>query len=75
MNADYTELSIQSNDLSEAICALSLRLQSVKGHRSVFRNRTEARPLADGVLQRLADADARAAAAESPAPVFDHGVA
>jgi hypothetical protein len=71
--ADYTQLSIRTNEIAEAIYAQSMPLQSVKGYLSVFRNLTDAQPLADGVLQRLAEADARAAAAAGPGPVSDHG--
>jgi hypothetical protein len=70
---DYTQLSIRTNELAEALYAQSLPLQSVKGYLSVFRNLTDAQPLADGVFQRLAEADARVAAAANPAPVANHG--
>jgi hypothetical protein len=56
---DRTELSRQTNELSELIYAASADRQWEKGYLAIFRNLTDAQPLADKVLQRLA----------APAPV------
>jgi len=61
--ADQTVLSQRTNELSELIYAQSQPLQTLKGYLSVFRNLTDSQPLADGVLQRLAEQDARRQAA------------
>jgi hypothetical protein len=55
-------LSQRINELAELIYAQSQSLQAVKGYLSIFRNLTDSQPLADGVLQRLAEQDAQRAA-------------
>jgi hypothetical protein len=70
---DERLISQQTNELSELIYAQSQPLQGIKGYLSIFRNLTDSQPLADAVLDRLAeqDAAARAAAADFssvPAP-------
>jgi hypothetical protein len=70
---DERLISQQTNELAEMIFAQSEPLQGIKGYLSIFRNLTDSQPLADAVLDRLAeqDASARAAAANSipvPAP-------
>jgi hypothetical protein len=69
---DERMISQQTNQLAELIFAQSEPLQGIKGYLSIFRNLTDSQPLADAVLDRLAeqDAAARAAAANSvPVPV------
>lgn len=51
---DRTELSRAANDLSEIIYAESEDRQWEKGYLAIFRNLTDAQPLADKVLRRLA---------------------
>jgi len=65
LNSDeQTELSRQANELSELIYAASEDLQGEKGYLAIFRNLTDAQPLADKVLKRLA----ASASARPPAP-------
>lgn len=61
---ERTELSRATNELSEIIYAESVELQAFKGYLAIFRNLTDAQPLADRVLRRLA---APAPAAPAPA--------
>ncbi len=61
--ADRTELSRATNELAEVIYAASEDRQGEKGYLSIFRNLTDAQPLADKVLQRLAAPRAPAPAA------------
>jgi hypothetical protein len=64
---DQTLLSQRTNVVAEAIYAQSLPLQSVKGYLSIFRNQTDSQPLADGVVQRLAQQDQQRQAPAQPA--------
>lgn len=57
--ADQTLLSQRTNELSELIYAASEPLQAFKGYLAIFRNLTDAQPLADSVIQRLAEQDAQ----------------
>lgn len=59
--ADQTVLSQRINELSELIYSATEPLQTLKGYLAIFRNLTDAQPLADSVLQRLAENDARRA--------------
>ncbi len=59
---DETSLSRRTNELAELIYAHSRPLQTIKGYLSVFRNLTDSQPLADGVLDRLAQPAAPAVA-------------
>jgi hypothetical protein len=52
--ADQTLLSQRTNEIAELIYAQSQPLQAFKGYLAIFRNLTDSQPLADGVLQRLA---------------------
>jgi hypothetical protein len=56
---DQTLLSQRVNEIAEAIYAQTEPLQSVKGYLAIFRNLTDSQPLAEGVLQRLAQQDAQ----------------
>lgn len=75
--SDQTLLSQRTNEIAERIYAETEPLQSIKGYLSIFRNLTDSQPLADGVLARLAELDARAAAAPAaavpPAAPQTHG--
>jgi hypothetical protein len=57
--ADQTLLSQRTNTISELIYAASEPLQAIRGYLAIFRNLTDAQPLADGVKQRLAQQDAQ----------------
>lgn len=65
---DERLISLQTNELAELIYAQSVPQQTFKGYLSIFRNLTDSQPLADAVLDRLAEqaAAARAAAATAP---------
>ena len=65
--ADRITLSQQVNVLSELILQRSQPLLAVKGYLSIFRNLTDAQPLAEGVLTALAAMDAPPA---PPAPAI-----
>jgi hypothetical protein len=56
---DQTMLSQRTNELAELIFAVSAPLQGFKGYLAIFRNLTDAQPLADAVLQRLAESGAQ----------------
>jgi hypothetical protein len=56
---DQTLISQLTNELSELIYATAQPLQALKGYLAIFRNLTDAQPLADSVIQRLAEQDAR----------------
>jgi hypothetical protein len=60
--ADQILLSQRTNELSELIYAATQPLQAFKGYLAIFRNLTDAQPLAHSVLQRLAEQDARSLA-------------
>ncbi|MFH1882122.1 MAG: AIPR family protein [Planctomycetota bacterium] len=66
--ADQTLLSQKINEISELIYAQSQPLQASKGYLSIFRNLTDSQPLADQVLQRLAQQDAQQKSAAAIAP-------
>lgn len=67
---DERLISQQTNELAELIFAQSQPLQGIKGYLSIFRNLTDSQPLADAVLDRLAEQDAAArAATANPSPV------
>lgn len=55
---DEKLISQQTNVLAELIYAQSQQWQGVKGYLSIFRNLTDSQPLADAVLDRLAEQDA-----------------
>ena len=57
--ADQTLLSQRTNELSELIFATAQPLQALKGYLAIFRTFTDTQPLADSVIQRLAEQDAR----------------
>ncbi|PSJ16554.1 AIPR family protein [Nitrosomonas supralitoralis] len=57
--ADITLLSQRTNELSELIYAVTVPQQAFKGYLAMFRNLTDAQPLANSVLQRLAEQDAQ----------------
>lgn len=61
---DETLISQQTNALSELIFFASKPQQGYKGYLSIFRNLTDAQPLADAVLDRLAERDAAELAAK-----------
>ena len=52
------ELSQETNHLSEVIFATSKAMQVDRGFLAIFRNLTDAQPLAEKVLLRLAELDA-----------------
>lgn len=54
---DQALLSLRTNELSELIYAASEPLQAVRGYLAIFRNLTDAQPLANNVIQRLAEQD------------------
>lgn len=54
---DQTLLSQRTNQLAELIYAVSEPMQPFKGYLGIFRNLTDAQPLANTVLQRLAEQD------------------
>ena len=56
-------ISQQTNELAELIYAQSVPQQTFKGYLSIFRNLTDSQPLADAVLDRLAEQAAALAAA------------
>ncbi|WP_426701666.1 AIPR family protein [Rhodanobacter sp. Col0626] len=62
-------LSRRTNQLSELIYSTSEPLQGYKGYLGIFRNLTDAQPLADTVLQRLAAEDAQSMAQPALPPV------
>jgi len=64
--ADQTLLSQRINEIAEVIYAQSQPLQAIKGYLSIFRNLTDSQPLADGVLQRLAQQNQPPQAAAQP---------
>ncbi|WP_184446228.1 AIPR family protein [Rhodospirillum centenum] len=66
--ADRTTLSRKVNELSELIYAVSHPWLTSKGYLSIFRNLTDAQPLANAVLDRLAEQDAAARLAASSTP-------
>jgi hypothetical protein len=55
---DETEISQQTNAISEAIYSTSKSIQVDRGYLSIFRNLTDAQQLADKLLARLAEVDA-----------------
>jgi hypothetical protein len=67
--ADQLELSRFVTDLAELIypIAEAVRLQTGKGYLSIFRNLTDAAPLARNVMQELAQQDAQRQAAQAAA--------
>lgn len=56
--ADQTLLSQRINELSELIYAASEPHQAFKGYLAIFRNLTDAQPLANSVILRLKEQDA-----------------
>jgi hypothetical protein len=54
---DQTLLSQRTNQISELIYASSEPLQAMRGYRVIFGNLTDLQPLANNVLQRLAEQD------------------
>ena len=54
-HADQIVLSQRTNELSELIYAASEPLQAFKGYLAIFRNLTDSQPLANSVMQRLAE--------------------
>lgn len=68
---DKTSLSRRTNEISEIIYIHSMSLQQVKGYLAIFRNLTDAQPLADRVVQYLLGLDVRARANQpvTPEPV------
>jgi hypothetical protein len=66
--AEQTELSRQINEISEIIYAESESLQGYKGYLAIFRNLTDAQPLADSVIRRLATPAPEAVAEPTPSP-------
>jgi len=71
---DKSELSRQVNELAELIYTESEDLQGYKGYLAIFRNLTDAQPLADKVLARLAASPA-GTATPTPAPAVAGTVA
>lgn len=57
--ADETLLSQRTNELSELIYAVTEPQQAFKGYLAMFRSLTDAQPLANSVLWRLAEQDAQ----------------
>ena len=69
--ADKNELTRAVTDLAELIyTAAEARFSQSKGYLSVFRNLTDAEPLAQDVMQRLAQLDVRSQVppADPPSP-------
>jgi hypothetical protein len=60
--ADKTALSQKTNEIAELIYAVSTPSQGVRGYLAIFRNLTDAQPLADAVLIRLAVQNAESVA-------------
>lgn len=65
---DERLISQQTNELAELIYAQSVPQQTFKGYLSIFRNLTDSQPLADAVLDRLAEQAAALAAAAARLP-------
>ena len=66
---DERLISQQTNELAELIYAQSMPQQNFKGYLSIFRNLTDSQPLANSVLDRIAEQAAAArAAAVAPRP-------
>jgi hypothetical protein len=72
--AEEREISQETNHLSEVIFATSKAMQIDRGFLAIFRNLTDAQPLAEKVLLRLAELDAaqntQAAPASAAAPAI-----
>lgn len=62
--ADRTLLSQRINEISELVYSATMPLQGIKGYLAIFRNLTDAQPLAESVIQRLAALDAQRQAAQ-----------
>ena len=56
---DQMLLSQRANELSELIYAVTVPHQALKGYLAIFRNLTDAQPLAINVLQRISEQDAQ----------------
>jgi len=56
---DRTTLSQQVNEISELILQRSQPFLALKGYLSIFRNLTDAQPLADNILGALSEQDSR----------------
>ena len=65
---DESFISRQTNEIAELIFAQSQPLQGIKGYLSIFRNQTDSQPLADAVLDRLAEQDAATRAVVNAPP-------
>jgi hypothetical protein len=63
-STDQNLLSQRINEIAEAIYTQTQPLQTVKGYLAIFRNLTDSQPLADGVVQRLAQQYLQRRAAE-----------
>jgi hypothetical protein len=57
---DRRTLSRRTDEIAETVYQESVPLQSVKGYLAIFRNLTDAQPLADAVMRRLQQRDAQA---------------
>ncbi len=64
--ADRTAISRLTNELSELIYASSASWHGLKGYLAIFRNLTDAQPLADKVLTQLAANDIAATQQATP---------
>lgn len=62
---DKATVSRLTNELAELIYAASVPFQGLKGYLAIFRNLTDAQPLADKVLAQLAAQDQAAASAST----------
>jgi hypothetical protein len=68
-NADEIEMSREVNHLSEVIFATGMSMKGERGFLAVFRNLTDAQPLADKVLLRLTELDQGDIAAVPPGTI------
>lgn len=68
---DARSISQQTNALAELIYARSVPQQAFKGYLSIFRNLTDSQPLANTVLDRLAEQDVVAQAVADAPPLLE----
>lgn len=54
---EANQLSRATNEVAEIVYSISQSLQAAKGYLAIFRNLTDAQPLADRVIARLEEPD------------------